>query len=67
MDEKLHQQIVVLHHTSAVKTPSLLFRALELQAIPRLESLLLQHGAVASDELTFYMSIIAHRVGHCMC
>ena len=63
MDEKLHQQIVVLHRTSAVKTPSSMFRALELQAIPRLESLLLQHGAVASDELTFYMSIIAHHVG----
>ena len=58
-EETIDQNIVVLHSAKITIESSVLYRSLQLQTKPRLESLLNQQGAVAVDEINFYLESLA--------
>ena len=62
-EEKLTNQIVVLHTDDTDEQTSIAYREMQLQPIPRLQSLLLQQGAVAVDEMTYYLTNLGKPTG----
>ena len=65
--EEISHQIIVLSQHHRPKPTSILYREAQLKARPRLESVLFQQGAVAVDEMKYYLDTLAEQsdLGSC--
>ena len=65
--EIIDQNIVVLHSSNFEQPKSIVYEELKLQSRQRIESILLQQGAVAADEMSFYLESLATHANMCTC